>query len=199
METPHEVGIGDSLFSAIRIVADYDYVLVRAEDKQLCGIITATDLTEQFQKLAEPFLLAGEIENGVRRMLYGRFTKEELCAAKVAKESSHGCVEIPCLHSPPHFVRSGTFIATRNLPPRRGVSGRAHHSVCAVVGVRTSGGQRTARPAKHSIRESQRDSIIQPRVGAERLPWVVVQKIINPNGVGSPFPFHRDLIQPSQG
>jgi hypothetical protein len=38
-------------------VADYAYVLVRAGDKQLCGIITATDLTEQFQKLAEPFLL----------------------------------------------------------------------------------------------------------------------------------------------
>jgi hypothetical protein len=86
METAREVGIGDSLFSTIRTVADHDYVLVRAEDKQICGIITASDLTEQFQKLAEPFLLVGEIENGVRRMLHGRFTKEELCAAKAAED-----------------------------------------------------------------------------------------------------------------
>src|ERR1035437_9972860 len=33
--------------------------------------------------------------------------------------------------------------------------------------------------------ESQRDSIIQPRVGAERLPWVRIQKNINHNVVAS--------------
>ncbi len=86
MEAACEVAMGDSLFSAIRTVIDHEYVLVRAEDKQVCGIITASDLTEQFQKLAEPFLLVGEIENGVRQMLYGRFTKEELCAAKAAED-----------------------------------------------------------------------------------------------------------------
>lgn len=71
---------------AIRVVFENDYVLVRAEDRQVCGIITASDLTEQFQKLAEPFLLVGEIENGVRRLLHGRFTKEELEAAKNAED-----------------------------------------------------------------------------------------------------------------
>jgi CBS domain-containing protein len=86
MEAAWEVDVRDSLFSAIRTVVDHDYVLVRAEDKQICGIITTSDLTEQFQKLAEPFLLVGEIENGVRRMLHGRFTKEELCAAKLAED-----------------------------------------------------------------------------------------------------------------
>jgi len=39
--------------------------------------------------------------------------------------------------------------------------------------------------------ESQRDFIHQPRVGAERLPWVIVQKIINPSGVAPPS--HHDL------
>jgi predicted transcriptional regulator len=86
LEPAHEVGVGDSLFSAIRVVVERDYVLVRADDKQICGIITATDLTEQFQKLAEPFLLVGEIENGVRRLLHGRFTKEELDAAKLGED-----------------------------------------------------------------------------------------------------------------
>lgn len=86
MDTAQVVGIGDSIFSAIRTVVDHDYVLVRADDNQICGIITASDLAEQFRRLAEPFLLVGEIENGVRRMLHGRFTKEELSAAKVADD-----------------------------------------------------------------------------------------------------------------
>ncbi|MGA9780439.1 MAG: CBS domain-containing protein [Limisphaerales bacterium] len=49
MEAAHEIGTGDSLFSAIRVVVDHDYVLVRADDRTICGIITASDLTEQFQ------------------------------------------------------------------------------------------------------------------------------------------------------
>jgi CBS domain-containing protein len=47
METAHEVGTEDSLFSAIRTVADYDYVLVRGEDTTMphlrCSLRTATD------------------------------------------------------------------------------------------------------------------------------------------------------------
>jgi predicted transcriptional regulator len=82
MEEAREVSVNDSLFSAISFVADCDYVLVRAQDEQICGIITASDLTEQFQNLAEPFLLVGEIENGVRRLLHGKFTKDELAAVK---------------------------------------------------------------------------------------------------------------------
>lgn len=78
MEPAREVSVDDSLFSAISAIDECDYVLIRARDQQICGIITASDLTEQFLKLAEPFLLVGEIENGVRRLLHGKFTKEEL-------------------------------------------------------------------------------------------------------------------------
>ena len=82
MEPAQELPIDASLASAMSIIAEYDYVLVRAKDQQICGIVTAADLTEQFQKLSEPFLLVGEIENGVRRLLYGRFTTTELSAVK---------------------------------------------------------------------------------------------------------------------
>lgn len=78
MEPAHVVSIDDSLFSAIEIIAVHDYVLVRAADQQISGIITASDFNEQFRKLAEPFLLVGEIENGIRRMLHGKFTVAEL-------------------------------------------------------------------------------------------------------------------------
>jgi len=71
-----------SLFEAITIVAKKDYVLVRAADKVISGIVTASDLSQQFRDLAEPFLLLGEIEGLVRRLIHGKFSAEELQAAK---------------------------------------------------------------------------------------------------------------------
>lgn len=82
MEPAHVVQIDESLFSAITMIASHDYVLVQANDKTICGIVTASDFNDQFRILAEPFLLVGEIENGVRRILHGRFTARELEDAK---------------------------------------------------------------------------------------------------------------------
>jgi len=57
-------------------------VLVRGHDQKITGIVTASDLSLQFQQLAEPFLLLGEIENHVRRVISQRFTPTELESAK---------------------------------------------------------------------------------------------------------------------
>lgn len=76
------LGSSEPLFSVIAVIASHDYVLVQKQDKTICGIVTASDLNEQFRLLAEPFLLVGEIENGVRRLLHGKFTQPELAAAK---------------------------------------------------------------------------------------------------------------------
>jgi CBS domain-containing protein len=78
----HEIGADDSLFAAIPEIVEYQYVLVRAADKQITGIVTAADLSVQFRQLAEPFLLLGEIENQIRRLIEHRFTEEELAAGK---------------------------------------------------------------------------------------------------------------------
>ncbi|MFZ0963430.1 MAG: CBS domain-containing protein [Terriglobia bacterium] len=82
MEPAQLVSIDESLFSAIETVTAHDYVLVQAQDKSICGIITASDFNDQFRRLAEPFLMVGEIENGIRRILYGKFTSKELEDAK---------------------------------------------------------------------------------------------------------------------
>jgi CBS domain-containing protein len=82
MEPAQLVSIDASLFSAIGTVASHDYVLVQAQDKSICGIITASDFNDQFRRLAEPFLMLGEIENGIRRILHGKFTSKELEDAK---------------------------------------------------------------------------------------------------------------------
>jgi CBS domain-containing protein len=82
MEPAQVITSEQSLFSAIDIVAEHDYVLVRTPDNQISGIITAADFNEQFRKLSEPFLLVGEIEHGVRMLLHGKFSVKELEAAK---------------------------------------------------------------------------------------------------------------------
>jgi CBS domain-containing protein len=75
-----------SLFEAIAAVAQDDCVIVQAKDKTICGIITATDVNEQFLLLAEPFLLIGEIERGVRALLHGRYSATELAAVRQAED-----------------------------------------------------------------------------------------------------------------
>ena len=82
MESPQIIQIEASLFSAIEIIAEHDYVLVRARDRSIRGIVTASDLSHQFRQLAEPFLLIGEIENHVRRLIHGKFTVDELGEAR---------------------------------------------------------------------------------------------------------------------
>ena len=78
MEQHQEIRSDASLFSAISIIAEHQYVLVRGHDQKITGIVTASDLSLQFQQLAEPFLLLGEIENHVRRVISQRFTLTEL-------------------------------------------------------------------------------------------------------------------------
>lgn len=82
MEQHQEIRSDASLFSAIRIIAEHQYVLVRGHDQKISGIVTASDLNLQFQQLAEPFLLLGEIENHVRRIISKRFAPTELESAK---------------------------------------------------------------------------------------------------------------------
>jgi len=82
MEQHQEMRCDASFFSAIGIIAEHQYVLVRGHDQKITGIVTASDLSLQFQQLAEPFLLLGEIENHVRRVISQRFTPTELESAK---------------------------------------------------------------------------------------------------------------------
>lgn len=82
MEPAQVVSVDESLFDAIARIASHDYVLVQAADKTYTGIVTASDFNFQFQALAEPFLLVGEIENGLRRILHQKFNLKELEEAK---------------------------------------------------------------------------------------------------------------------
>ena len=57
-------------------------MLVQGPDKTIRGIVTATDLSNQFRNLAEPFLLIGEIENHIRKLIHGKYSVEDLRVAR---------------------------------------------------------------------------------------------------------------------
>jgi predicted transcriptional regulator len=78
MDQAQEVQADESIFDAIPWIVKYDYVLVRADNKVITGIVTASDLSLQFETLTEPFLVLSEVENLVRNMIGDKFTPSEL-------------------------------------------------------------------------------------------------------------------------
>ena len=54
----------------------------------ITGLVTGADISEQFHRLAEPFLLLGDIENRIRELIIPRFTPEDLRAAKGPSDNS---------------------------------------------------------------------------------------------------------------
>ncbi len=75
------------LFEAISIIAEQGYVLVRdrVARNTISGIVTATDLSNQFALLAEPFLRIEEIERHLRNLIHRKFNLAELREAAKTK------------------------------------------------------------------------------------------------------------------
>lgn len=65
------------LLDVVVDIVESGAVLVQAKDRQVLGIITTADLSEEFKKLAEPFLQIGEIEQHLRN-LFGNISIEKL-------------------------------------------------------------------------------------------------------------------------
>ncbi|MCX5890496.1 MAG: CBS domain-containing protein [Deltaproteobacteria bacterium] len=82
MDAHQEIGGNASLFQAIPTIVQHQYVLIRSTDNRIMGIVTASDLSLQFQQLSEPFLLLAEIENHIRRILGNKFSAQELAGAR---------------------------------------------------------------------------------------------------------------------
>ena len=74
------VAIADtaSLFDATRVIIEKEFVFVRAKDQKIAGIVTASDLSEQFHALSEPFLILSRIEAHIRRLIRSAFDTDTL-------------------------------------------------------------------------------------------------------------------------
>jgi len=78
MEDAYEVWSDAPLLDAMPVIAEREAVVVRSRDKQIVGLVTTSDLSLEFKALAEPFLLLGEIENHLRRLIDGKFALDTL-------------------------------------------------------------------------------------------------------------------------
>lgn len=76
-----------SIFDAVSEIVRHQVVLVRNLTNLITGIVTTTDVSQQFRQLGEPFLLLGEIENHIRQLLDGCYTKAELEAVRDSADS----------------------------------------------------------------------------------------------------------------
>jgi predicted transcriptional regulator len=88
MSKPHELLQTDSIFDAVRVILEADFVLIRDAQKIVTGIVTASDISSQFRQLAEPFLLLGEIENQLRVLISPKLDMEDLQQAKDPADSA---------------------------------------------------------------------------------------------------------------
>ncbi|MBI5060129.1 CBS domain-containing protein [candidate division KSB1 bacterium] len=95
MEPHHEISDNETIFDAVGIVIRYECVLVRDNKNVISGIITTSDLANEFHRLGEPFLLISEIENHIRALIHGKFSQPELDAAKNPED---GAREISGIH-----------------------------------------------------------------------------------------------------
>jgi restriction system protein len=78
VEPAEVVRSGDDLLEKIPRVVDAGFVFVQGPDRQISGIVTTADLSNQFATLAKPFFMLAEIERRLRRIIDGAFTSEEL-------------------------------------------------------------------------------------------------------------------------
>jgi predicted transcriptional regulator len=82
MDQQVEIDTEASIFAVVELLRQNDCVLVRDRTKKINGIITSYDISVTFGKLSEPFLILNEIENHIRALIEGHFTKEELVQAR---------------------------------------------------------------------------------------------------------------------
>ena len=66
------------LKSVVGQLSENDVVLVIGKDKRLQGIVTASDLAEEFAELVDPFKRIGEIEERLRALVRTRLGKDKV-------------------------------------------------------------------------------------------------------------------------
>jgi CBS domain-containing protein len=76
------------LFEAVNILIRKEAVLIRGAEEKITGLVTTSDISEQFMELSLPFLILEQIENHIRTILGDRFSEEELKTAADPSDDS---------------------------------------------------------------------------------------------------------------
>ena len=80
------------LIQAIQIVKKRDFAVVLAKDKSLYGLVTVSDVANQFIEETAPFVLLSEIENHLRNLLRDKILVEDL--KKLCNREDHEVASI---------------------------------------------------------------------------------------------------------
>ena len=116
------VDLDTPLLDAVRKIARDEVVLVLGRDKRITGIVTTTDLSLKYHELAAPFLLLQEIEDRLRLLIDGAFSKEEMADAKHPRDDKREIEEaadlsfgeyIRLLEAPENWSRLGLTLDRR--------------------------------------------------------------------------------------
>ena len=91
IEPAQTVELHLDLFRELPRLDEHGYLLVRDNDGNLTGIITAADITKRFHDTALPYFLVGEIESRLRTCL-GRLSPEAISTVLKNKSSIDGLV-----------------------------------------------------------------------------------------------------------
>ncbi|WP_373432584.1 CBS domain-containing protein [Geothrix sp. 21YS21S-2] len=115
-----EISINASIYDAIPRISQHQYVLVRDATNCISGIVTSSDMMEQFKGLAEPFLLIGEIENYLRHIIDSKFNLADIVSAKDASDVGRIVTSVAdltfgeyarLLQDPNNWIRTGIRIS----------------------------------------------------------------------------------------
>ncbi|MGA4851331.1 HPP family protein [Streptomyces sp. G5(2025)] len=66
------------LLPALPVIRAHEFVLVRAADGRVTGIVTSADLADEFGTVARPFFTLGEIERRLRRCLGRAYGEDDI-------------------------------------------------------------------------------------------------------------------------
>ena len=90
MDQAQMVDTKTPLTDATDSIHKHGYVLVLGANNEITGIVTATDLADQFKQLAHPFLLIAEIEHHLRNLLRRKYTVGEFAQASNGDKQVRG-------------------------------------------------------------------------------------------------------------
>jgi CBS domain-containing protein len=85
VETVH---LHDDLMKTLPKVTEHEYVLVQDQGR-FCGIVTTADIVNEYDRVARPYFLVGEIERRLRRCLTPRFALADVRAVAPKANGVH--------------------------------------------------------------------------------------------------------------
>jgi CBS domain-containing protein len=74
----HRAAYDDELIDILPTLAAFDFVFVTGPDRDVRGIVTTADVVTAYGDLATPFLLIGELDQTLRRVVEGAFVLDEV-------------------------------------------------------------------------------------------------------------------------